>query len=81
MSDKFTNKVFFSRIFLSSFPLVVIILIVTWYIYVGPHVSEVQKVVAPRRLAPRKDLSWQKLFGLLFNFEIGRILSLMTDII
>jgi hypothetical protein len=43
--------------------------------------AEVQKVVAPRRLAPRKDLGWQKLFGLVFKFEIGRILSFMTGII
>jgi hypothetical protein len=47
-----------------------------WCIY-----TEVQKVVAPRRLMPRKDLSWQKLFGLIFLFEKDRILSVLTEII
>ena len=42
---------------------------------------EVQKVLAPRELAPRKKLSWKKLFGLLFEFYIGRILSMLTEII
>ena len=34
-----------------------------------------------RRLARIKDLSRQKLFGLVSGIEIGRILSVLTEII
>ena len=41
--------------------------------------SEVQIVSAPRCLAPRKDLSWQKFVG--FEFEKDRILSVLSETI
>ena len=47
----------------------------------GEVSPEVQKVSAPKRLEPRKDLSRQKLFGLVFQFEKDRILSVLREII